>query len=415
MKVLLVAPNVSMRMGGEAALPAHLLRELRRIGVEADVLTHARVREELCALFPREWLHFVEDTSLERALDGLGRRAPRRVRDIIFNSAIGVSTMARLAGHARALCVARGYDVVHQAGPVSPQYPSMLSRLPAPVMIGPMNGAMDYPPALKARYSGGSQAAVRLARALARAANALWRGKRDAALLLAANERTADGLPHGVNRAKVEILVENGVDLSLWRPLGATRPATPTFVYVGRLVWWKAIDILIDAFGKMRTPARLVIIGDGEDRPALERQAEMSADVLHPIEFTGFLSQPEICAQLSAATALVLPSVREAGGAVILEGFACGVPAVATGWGGPCDYITPQTGVLIRPDSREAMVEGFAAAMDALAGNPQQAEEMGRAARRRAEAEYSWEQKARRFLALYVRIADAARRPGEQS
>ena len=44
MKVLMVAPNISRKMGGEAVLPWHYIRELRKLGLDVHALTHARVR-----------------------------------------------------------------------------------------------------------------------------------------------------------------------------------------------------------------------------------------------------------------------------------------------------------------------------------------------------------------------------------
>ena len=66
MRVLLVAPNISMRMGGEAVIPYHCMRELRALGLDVTALTHARVRDELRAssLWRDGDFHFVEDAPL---------------------------------------------------------------------------------------------------------------------------------------------------------------------------------------------------------------------------------------------------------------------------------------------------------------------------------------------------------------
>ena len=45
---------------------------------------------------------------------------------------------------------------------------------------------------------------------------------------------------------------------------------------------------------------------------------------------------------LQGSTALLLPSIYECGGAVVLEAMACGIPAIATAWGGPADYLRTQ-------------------------------------------------------------------------
>ena len=110
--------------------------------------------------------------------------------------------------------------------------------------------------------------------------NRIIPGKRRAALLLVANERTRAALPHGVC-TRVEGFGENGVELDLWalKPRGPHSPAsTVTFAFVGRLVALKGVDLLIEAFAVAVASAstarmRLVIVGDGEERENLQRQA----------------------------------------------------------------------------------------------------------------------------------------------
>lgn len=405
MRILIVSPNVSSKMGGEAILPFHYMREFVALGHDVVVLTHERVREELMAssLWRDGAFEFLEDAVLEKSLYGAGKLAPSALRSTVFNSAIGAVTLARLGARARSLCAERKIDVVLQPTPVSPQFPSPLHNLPAPVVIGPLNGGMSYPPAFEAAYSKGSQAAVNMARMASGVGNAMWPGKKRAARVLVANERTRRALPKGVDPARVEILVENGVDLALWKDGGGNTSAPPAYVFVGRMVWWKAADLLIEAFGRLKTPSRLLMIGDGPERARLERLAAASPQAA-AIEFLGFRPQTEISEILGSATALVLPSMRECGGAVVLEAFACGTPAIATDWGGPQDYIRPETGFLISPASREKFLKDFAAAMERLAQDRDLRNRMGAAARQEVERCYSWSAKARRMEEILVGV-----------
>jgi glycosyltransferase involved in cell wall biosynthesis len=406
MRALIVADNMSMRMGGEAVLPLHYFREMTALGVDVHALTHARVRDEISALplFDPSRFHFIDDAPLEIAIHRLSRAAPGAVRETLFLNAIGVSTGLRLARRARTLATEIRADIIHQPTPVSPAAPSYMTAMPAPLVIGPMNGGMDYPPTFARDYARGSAAIVSAGRAASGAANRAFPGKRDAAVLLVANARTRDALPSAIDRDRVRLLVENGVDLDLWRPADAIEPAPPTFVFVGRLVWWKAVELLIDAFAGIGGEARLIIIGDGEERAMLEARASASGAGAR-ISFEGFRSQREIAAALSRATALVLPSLRECGGAVVLEAFACGAPAIATDWGGPADYITPQSGVLVPPRDRAAFIGGLRDAMAMLAADPARARAMGAAGRALVEAHYSWRAKARAMLDIYREAA----------
>ena len=404
MRVLLVAPNISMRMGGEAVIPYHCMRELRALGLDVKALTHARVRDELRAspLWRDGDFHFVEDAPLERFLYETGKRVPGAVREIIFETGINVVTLARLASRARELARDMRADIIHQPTPVSPRLPSFLTNMPAPVVIGPLNGNMVYPDAFRREFSRGFDALNAVARGVSDAANFFIAGKRRAARILVANERTRKGLPAGVPLNRIEVVVENGVDLSVWTPPQTARAVAPTFVFVGRLVGWKGVDLLIEAFGKIKEDARLLIVGDGEERARLEALAKASNKAAS-IEFLGFRPAAEIRDILASASALVLPSLRECGGAVILEAFACGAPAIATDWGGPQDYITRDTGFLIAPASRAGYVGGLADAMRRFCDDPALSERMGRAARARVEERFSWRAKAKSLVEIYAR------------
>ena len=82
MKVLIVAEHASARFGGEAALPLHYYRVLRARGMPVWLITHARVRDELAALFPADIgtrIRFIEDGAFHRAMWRLNCYLPDRV------------------------------------------------------------------------------------------------------------------------------------------------------------------------------------------------------------------------------------------------------------------------------------------------------------------------------------------------
>ncbi len=168
------------------------------------------------------------------------------------------------------------------------------------------------------------------------------------------------------------------------------------------------MELLIEAFINLDMPAELVVIGDGPERQRLEGLAGKNLAPERPISFTGFKSQPEIRDTLASSTALVLPSMRECGGAVILEAFACGIPAIATNWGGPQDYITPETGVLVEPDDRARFIDGLTQAMSTLAKDHDKTATMGTAARKRVEENFSWRAKAERMFEIYNDVSGAS-------
>lgn len=396
-------------MGGEAVLPYHLIRELRALGHDPIALTHARVRDEITEsiIWVPEKFHFIEDSIFEKTLYHGAQFIPQAARNVISYFGITAITHSRLARRARALAIEINADIIHQPTPVSPLFPSFLTNMPAPVIIGPLNGGMDFPHAFASEYSRGSNTLNRLGRALSGISNKLITGKKQAAKVLVANERTRNSLPSIVPHENTQLLVENGVDLAAWDGPAVARSDTPTFVYVGRLVWLKAVERLLEAFGNLTGPARLIIVGDGEDRAKLHALSkEFTTDRLI-IDFVGFRRQSEIRNILAGSRALVLPSLRECGGAVILEAFATNTAAIATAWGGPLDYITAENGILVDPSTKHAFVAGLTQAMQELIDDPAKARRLGQTGRRDVEAHFNWAAKAKKMVEIYDTVLTA--------
>lgn len=413
MKIAIVAEHASARMGGEAVLPLHYFRILRQRGHDVWLIVHERTREELKSLFHNDArIIFTPDTPLIRLLWRMGRFLPQRLANISTGYLMRTLTQRIQVKEARRLVTEEGVGIVHQPMPVSPREPSMLYGLGAPVVIGPLNGGMEFPPAFRSRSSRLERYAVVAARAMTDVMNWLIPGKRHASVVLVANERSRLALPADV-RGKIIELSENGVDLSTWTT-GATagseaRSGHTRFVFSGRLVDWKGVDLLLRAFARASTqaPMSLLIAGDGEARGGLERLAGelglLSADeAAGAVHFAGWLGQEECADVLAARDALVLPSLYECGGAVVLEAMALAKPVIATEWGGPQDYLDAECGILVAPDSSEALVGGLEEALVRLASSPAVRQAMGQAAQRRVHAEFDWERKVDAMLAVYA-------------
>jgi glycosyltransferase involved in cell wall biosynthesis len=311
-------------------------------------------------------------------------------------------------------------DVIHQPMPVSPREPSLLFGFGVPVVIGPMNGGMDYPLGFSRQRGLLERAMLHLGRNGAVLLNRLIPGKRHAAVLLVANSRTRDALPKGVSRQVFE-LVENGVDLEIWKGARSVQSdasaALTTFVFMGRLVGWKAVDLLLRAFAAARkhAPMRLWILGDGEERIHLEDLAGQlgllpDGSGCGTVVFAGWLEQSACAERLAAADCLVLPSLLECGGAVVLEAMALAKPVIATAWGGPLDYLDKRCGILVPPDSPESVIEGFSAAMVHLARSADVRVRMGMEGRGKVSREFDWEVKVDGVLVHYRRAIEEAGR-----
>ena len=406
MRVVIVAENASTNKGGEAFDPLHYFRVLRSRKIEAHLVVHSRNSAELLTLYPEEheYMHFVPDTWLHQLLWFCEQRMPRRVGEVTMGLLSHLHTQNIQRRLVRQLVRDYKIDVVHEPIPLSPKYPSLMFGLGAPVIIGPLNGGMDFPPAFRSRQSDFEKLTVAVGRQFSNFWNRLLPGKLQAETVLVANERTKLALPAGVRGTVLEI-VDNGVDLSVWQhdtPVAKELNQRVRFVYVGRLVDWKAVDLLLEAFSPVaaQTNAILEIIGDGKLRSELEVLSQRLG-LSDSVVFTGWLSQAECALKLQQADGMVLPSLLECGGAVVLEAMAMGLPVIATNWGGPADYLDSTCGFLINPTSKEGFVNELTDAMLKLSLSPELRLSMGRAGLERVRKYFDWERKVDRILEIY--------------
>lgn len=407
-RILIVAENASARFGGEAILPLKYVALLARRGRDVRLITHARNRDALLQTYPdlAGRIQFSPDTAAHRVLWRLGASLPGAIRDHLFGNLMGLITSWQQRRMARVLVRAGKVDVVHQPIPVSPAAPSLLYGLGVPVIIGPMNGAMRYPPGYEDFEGRLSRRFVTLGRWMAGGVNRLIPGKRRAALLLVANPRTRAALP--LRGRRVVEISENGVDLALW-PDPGPRPAQDgplRLVFMGRLVALKAVDLALRAMTQTRRAVTLEILGDGPERAGLEALVR-DLGLEGRVTFHGFLPQTECARHLLQADALILPSLRECGGAVVLEAMAMRLATIVSDWGGPADYVDDTCGLRVAPSPRDSFPARLAAAIDTLDADPARTRALGDAGCGRVRSEYDWERKIDQIEALYAEVAGA--------
>lgn len=423
-RILIIAEHASLKFGGEAALPLQYFRVLRDRGIETWLVVHERTREELEETFSNDIdrIYFIPDTFWHRLLWQLSRPLPRRISSITVGFLLALLTQLFQLQIAKRVIKEKKIDIVHQPIPVSPKQPSMLFNLGVPIVIGPMNGGMNYPPAFQYMESRWVQQMVGVGRFFSSFMNILIPGKRKATILLVANTRTKEALPKSVAHNTIIELVENGVDLSIWSSekspilsdeseinLRQGEKKSTRFVYIGRLVDWKAVDLLLIALKQVveYIPVELEIIGDGVEKVNLEQQA-IALGLISPqtVRFSGWLSQVDCAKRLQEANVLVLPSLYECGGAVVLEAMAVGLPVIATNWGGPTDYLNQDCGILVEPTSKQALIDGFAKAMIKMSENPELIQKMGQAGHQRVIKDFDWEKKGDEILKIYQKSVD---------
>ncbi|MEG4628662.1 glycosyltransferase family 4 protein [Microcoleus sp. AR_TQ3_B6] len=174
----------------------------------------------------------------------------------------------------------------------------------------------------------------------------------------------------------------------------------------------KAVDFVLEAFAAVvaQTDAVLEIIGDGDLRGELEAQTACLG-IDSSVVFSGWLSQQQCAIKLQQADALVLRSLREGGGAVVLKAMAVALPVIATNWGGSGDYLNSRGGILVKPASKEGFVNGLTDGMLKLAQPPELPQSMGSAGGERVREHFDWERKVDRIVEIYQQSIDTCPKP----
>lgn len=411
LRILLVAENISLNQSGETSVPYHYFDRFTKLGAHVWAICHARVKEDLRANLPIsafERITFIDDTKLQRVLWRIGKYVPYRVSDLIFNQLIYLITQRRMRSVAIDAVKRNNVDVVLQPVPISPKTPSHMYRVGAPVVIGPMCGGLELPPAFQHLDGALVTAVIRLARWLTPILHRLAPGKLEAAALIVGNQRTARALPSGVTGQLFEV-VESGADLNRWAP--KTYPVQDSgkvrFVFCGRLVDWKGAQYLVKSFARIadNKEMHLDVIGDGElfdEISASINQMGLNAS----ITMHGRIPLEKCIDLMRDADVYVMPSLRECGGLALLEAMALGLPIIACNWMGPAEYLNADCAILVDPDSEEAFINGFAEAMRLLASSSDLRQKLGEGARARAFGGlFGWEQKSYRVLEILTDVA----------
>lgn len=187
-----------------------------------------------------------------------------------------------------------------------------------------------------------------------------------------------------------------------WSPDGR-----PVVLTIARLSHEKGVEVLVDAAALLRQshgPLRVVVLGEGPRRAALERRIERLG-LGEVVRLAGF--SPHVWEALSAADVFCLPSHSEGLPNALLEAMAVGRPIVATDVGGVPEVVAQGVDGLLTPPGDSA---AMAAAIGLLLTDRPLAQRLGAAARRTIERCFSAREAAGEYAALYEKLVLRRRR-----
>lgn len=183
----------------------------------------------------------------------------------------------------------------------------------------------------------------------------------------------------------------------------------PTALFAGRLVREKGVDLLLRAFATLVgdvPSARLIIVGEGPERPELERLIG-ELDLHARVQLLGNVAHDQMIRVAAPAWVQVVPSRwDEPFGIVAAEAMMQGRAAIVTGTGGLAEIVADGDGGFHTPPGD---VPALAAALRRLLTDRELAERFGKAARRRALTHFSEDRFVDQFVSLYERLLDSQR------
>lgn len=283
------------------------------------------------------------------------------------------------------------FDVLHCQGIYPPGYLAALckDRLNVPIVITSQGGDVN-------------PTNVRLAKPVVKARQIKALAAADA--LVSISEFTRTGFLRLCPTVQRIVDIPNGVDLRPFREQApvpanldpAIRPGEYA-LFLGRLKHRKGVDVLLEGLAQHPADFMVAIAGDGDDRPALEAQAQR-LNLTHRVKFLGNQFGAAKVYLLQNARLVVMPTRSWEGlPLVACEAFGAGAPVLGTTVPGVTDIVTAgKTGWLVAPESADELGRTINSAMS----NRAQCEEYGRHARVAAE-NYAWPVIVRQHLDLY--------------
>ncbi|MWD30016.1 glycosyltransferase [Aquicoccus sp. SCR17] len=197
-------------------------------------------------------------------------------------------------------------------------------------------------------------------------------------------------------------VVHCGVEPDRYGPPGAT---APRLLFVGRLAAVKGLPVLFEALEMLRSEVpglEVVLVGDGPDRAALEREAPEG------VSFAGYRSQDEVAEMLRGVQALVLPSFAEGVPVVLMEAMATGLPVIATRIAGIPELVEDGVSGLLVPPGDAAALAG---AIRRVLSDEMLRSDMGAAGQAKVRADYRSDIEAARLSRLFSASLSGAPSP----
>lgn len=303
------------------------------------------------------------------------------------------------------------WDLIWAMTPILPRYPFRLARRKsrAPFVLGPVNGGLPFPRGfLKRSFSEYSY--FNFLRNFGECIAGLKKTYRSAEVVLAGSrytlkllqDRMSDRSNHAV------YFPENGINDTYFsiNPLKRNDRSPLALLYVGRLTAYKGCDMIIEAMANLPKEVKdrvsLQIVGTGSYESSLRKLVDKKK-LQERVEFIGQVDPDRMSDIYQSSHLFCFPSIREFGGAVVLEAMAAGLPCVVPAYGGIGEYVSAETGFCGELGSRGDLVDFIRESIVTCFYNESFRQQKSERARESVRS-FLWKEKGRRIVDCFHQL-----------
>jgi len=418
LKVLLIVEQCNPEWASVPLVGYNFFQKINNL-VDATLVTHIRNKPALEKYPEYENIYYLEEGNFNKQYYKIVAKitANGRVNWPLYNALIYpiyAEFNQQVYQKFQAQILKGDYDIVHAITPMIPRYPFKVVSVcqQTPFILGPVNGGLPFPPGFQ-ETAKQEFAQLNFLRAVGRALIPGYvETYKKADKILAGSTYTLNMLKDlfAIPDQRIDLFYENGIAEEFFNPTHIQNKDVShiNLLFGGRLVPYKCADIVIESMGKLdaaiQSKIRLTIVGDGSERNKLENLVK-ELNLGEIVRFAGWVNQQETMDYYRKADIFCFPSIREFGGAVVMEAMACGLPCIVANNGGIGEYVNEETGFKIEPISREYLTQQLTSKIKMLVEDDKLRQTMSAKAIERAR-EFEWENKARKIVEIYEKMLD---------
>ena len=298
-------------------------------------------------------------------------------------------------------------DLVHHVTFNEFRFPGMWWRCPWKVVLGPLGGASAANPHYRQCFG------KRWWREWLRAQMLRWwrlnpwtiLSFRRADALVFVNDQMAREFGRAKERTSVLLCDQAVSDAILTQSVGSVK--RENFLWVGRIEgrkgWRLALESFARAFGSEKGGPCMRILGAGRDQIAAE-QLVKDLGIADRVEFCGQQGRREVWEEMRRAKGFFFSSVRDTSGMVVLEAMSLQCPVLCLNHQGASAMTDETCALRVEPGPWDETVQGFAAALRRLEGEPDLVRTLGEAGRQRVLRHFKWDRQLEAMDEIYASV-----------